>query len=153
MATSSKTFSTHGSIPPRSARRAVGGTYTLAIPPGATRLRLVPSSPRVARGLRLLLGEGMGSASSEFTGTVVTGGSSSCAGGGVGGALVKCGTCAVFKFIFFRCQYSVMDLLREFDPWLTPVSSSVSLRRCDDGKYPIHCVDQTVDEHDVVRLE
>ena len=124
MATSSSTFSTHRSIPPRSARRTVGGAYSLAIPPAATRLRLLPSSPRVVRGLRLLLDEAVGSTSSEFTGTVAAGserrGSSGCGGGGVRGALAKGGVCTVFKFILFLCQFSCIDLLRELGPWLTP---------------------------------
>lgn len=130
MATSSSIFSTHGSTPPKSDSRTVGGAYSLVKAlPVPTRLRLLPSSPRVNRSLRLLEGavedtfsefseaEGTGSArggSSEL-GPDVGGG-----GGGVGGVALGDGAVGVvFKLTFLLCQRPCMDLLRALGPWLT----------------------------------
>lgn len=108
------------------------------------RLRLLPSSPRVDRILRLLCelveggtGTGTGGVPSTAapkagggTGSAGRGGSSEggvdvdVGGGGVGVALalVDGGTvcCVVaFKLTFLLCQRPCIDLLRAFGPWLT----------------------------------
>jgi hypothetical protein len=56
IATSSSIFSIHGSTPPKSERRTVGGAYSFDVlpVPVPVRLRLLPSSPRVDRSLHLL---------------------------------------------------------------------------------------------------
>ena len=72
IATSSSIFSTHGSTPPKSARRTAGGACSFA-PPTRLRLVVLPSSPRVERSFRLLDGavvvEGASSAFPEEGGT------------------------------------------------------------------------------------
>jgi hypothetical protein len=130
MATSSSIFSTHGSTPPKSERRAVGGAYSFATLPVPKRLRLLPSSPRVDRSLRLF-GRVVEDAPSVFPETEGTGsgrgGSSEGAdvGGGVEGALVDGTVCVAFKLTFLLCQRPCVDLLRALGPWLT---------HCEDRK-------------------
>ena len=135
IATSSSIFSTHGSTPPKSDRRTVGGAYSFDVLPAPVRLRLLTSSPRVDRSLRLLCelvvgaGSGAGVASTapaeagrggSSEGVDVDGG-----GGGVGVgvalALVDGPVCCVvaFKLTFFLCQRPCIDLLRALGPWLT----------------------------------
>ena len=102
-----------------------------------TRLRLLPSSPRVDRSLRLLCkvveGGGTPSAVPEAGRRTGSGrGVSSegvdvdvdVGGGGVGAVLVDGAVGVVaFKLTFRFCQRPCMDLLRALGPWLT---------RCDD---------------------
>ena len=105
------------------------------------RLRLLPSSPRVDRSLRLLCelvdgtstGTGVPSTAPRAAGGTGSaagrGGSSEgvdvdVGGGGVGVALalVDDGTvcCVVaFKLTFLLCQRPCIDLLRALGPWLT----------------------------------
>jgi hypothetical protein len=135
MATSSSIFSTHGSTPPKSARRTVGGMYSFAVLPVPTRLRLLPSSPRVNRSLRLLcevVGGGgtpsvvpeAGRRTNSERGVSSEGVDVDVGGGGVGAVLVDGGVGVVaFKLTFRFCQRPCMDLLRALGPWLT---------RCDD---------------------
>jgi hypothetical protein len=135
MATSSSIFSTHGSTPPKSARRTVGGMYSFAVLPVPTRLRLLPSSPRVDRSLRLLckVVEGGGTPSTVPEAGGGTGSERGVSSEGVdvdvdGGevrvALVSGAVGVVaFKLTFRFCQRPCMDLLRALGPWLT---------RCDD---------------------
>jgi hypothetical protein len=101
------------------------------------RLRLLPSSPRVDRSLRLVcelvLVEGAGAPSTvpEVGGGIGSerGGSSEGVdvdvGGGETGVAVVDGAVGVvaFKLTFLFCQRPCMDLLRALGPWLT---------RCDD---------------------
>lgn len=134
MATSSSIFSTHGFTPPKSERRTVGGVYSFAVP---VRLRLLPSSARVDRSLRLVCelvlieGAGAPSAVPGAGGGIGSerGGSSEGVdvdvGGGETGVAVVDGAAGVvaFKLTFLFCQRPCMDLLRALGPWLT---------RCDD---------------------
>jgi hypothetical protein len=104
------------------------------------RLRLLPSSPRVDRILRLFceLVEGTGAPSTTpEAGGTGSGRGGSCgssegidvdiAGGGVGVALVDGTVCDVaFKLTFLLCQRPCMDLLRALGPWLT---------RCEDWTF------------------
>jgi hypothetical protein len=139
IATSSSIFSTHGSTPPKSERRTVGGAYSFdVLLPVPVRLRLLPSSPRVDRSLRLLceLVEGTGTGgvpsaapeAGDGTGSG-RGGSSEGVdvdGGGGGGvaALVDGTVCVVeFRLTFLFCQRPCIDLLSALGPWLT---------RCED---------------------
>ena len=135
MATSSSIFSTHGSTPPKSERRTVGGAYSFAVLPVPVRLRLLPSSPRVDRSFRLLceLAEDTGTPSTAPEAGGGTGserGVSSegvdvdVGGGEAGVALVDGAVCVVaFRLTFLLCQRPCMDLLRALGPWLT---------RCED---------------------
>jgi len=92
------------------------------------RLRLLPSSPRVDRSLRLpedVVVCGSSSALPEAGGTESGRGGSSegsaevGAGGGEGAALADGAVEVAFKLTFLLCQRPCMDLLRALGPWLT----------------------------------
>jgi hypothetical protein len=109
--------------------------YSFAVLPVPTRLRLLPSSPRVDRSLRLLckvVGGGgtpstvpdAGRGTGSERGVSSEGVDVDVGGGEVGVALVDGAVGVVaFRLTFRFCQRPCMDLLRALGPWLT---------RCDD---------------------
>lgn len=106
----------------------MGGACSFAPLLTPTRLRLLPSSPRADRSLRLpeeAVVCGSSSAFPEAGGTESGRGSSSeggaevGAGSGVGAALADGAVGVAFKLTFLLCQRPCMDLLRALGPWLT----------------------------------
>ena len=85
--------------------------------PRRLRLRLLPSSPRVDRDLRLL-GGGVGDTPSTFPGAEGTGSEREgpSDGAGVGVARVDGAIGMAFKLILLFCQSPCIDLLRHYVP-------------------------------------